>query len=192
MNTKDNQRSRLTKLLMKQAFLDLMHKTAPDKITVKEICSTAELNRTTFYLHYSEPNDILIELEDEAIKQVSDALCSIGHSGAGKTDTMANLFEFLRYIRKNDDLFRTFLVENSNPHFRRKLQKCAKETVMKWFDVQLAQEYKEYAYTYLISGCIDLLIEWIRSNYQMSDECLGDILFCMCEGGLRSICLKLG
>ena len=190
MNTKDNQRSRLTRMLMKQAYLDLMHRTAPGKISVKDICTAAQLNRSTFYLHYAEPNDILIELEDEAIADVSNALRSIGNSHDARTNAMNYLLEFLRYIRRHDDLFRTFLVENSDPHFRRKLQNCAKEMICQWFTVELAPEYKEYAYTYLVSGCIDLLIEWIRSNFQMQEEQLGTILYCMCEGGLRSVCMK--
>lgn len=190
MNTRDNQRSRLTRMLIKQAYLELMHRTVPGRITVKDICAAAQLNRSTFYLHYSEPNDILIELEDEAIKDVSDALQSIGNSHDARTDAMNYLLEFLRYIRRHDDLFRTFLVENSDPHFRRKLHSCAKEMICQWFSVELSAEYKECAYTYLVSGSTELLIEWIRGGYRLPEEQLGVILYSMCEGGLRSICLR--
>jgi len=179
-------------MLMKQAYLELMHKTAPGRITVKDICAAAQLNRSTFYLHYAEPNDILIELEDEAINDVSAALQSIGSSHDARPDAMNYLLSFLHYIRRHDDLFRTFLVENSDPHFRRKLSICAKEMVCRWFDVRLAPEYKECAYTHLISGSIELLVEWIRSGYRMPDDQLGTILYCMCEGGLRSVCIRLG
>jgi len=176
---------------MKNAYLELMHKTVPARITVKDICAGAQVNRSTFYLHYNEPNDILIELEDEAIAQVSEALKSMSTFRNGTPDAMNNLLGFLRFIRKNDDLFRTFLVENPDPHFRRKLQDCAREIMEHWFDVELAKEYKECAYLYLVSGCVELLTQWIRTGYQMSDKKLGIILFGMCEGGLRSICMQL-
>lgn len=191
MNTKDNQRARLTRMLMKQAYLELMHQTAPGKITVKDICAAAQLNRSTFYLHYNEPNDILIELEDEAIAQVSEALMDISAFEDGAPDAMEYLLGFLRYIQKNDDLFRTFLVENPDPHFRRKLQDCTREIIEQWFAVDLKKEFKEGAYLYLVSGSMELLAEWIRSNYRMSEKDMGLILFGMCEGGLRGLLEKL-
>ena len=37
---------------MDQAFLELLEKKDMEYITVKEICETAGVNRSTFYLHY--------------------------------------------------------------------------------------------------------------------------------------------
>ena len=45
---------------------------------MKDICNGAEVNRSTFYLYYTEPNDILMELEDESIARVTASLSSIG------------------------------------------------------------------------------------------------------------------
>ena len=50
MNTKDNQRARLTRMLFKNAYLELME--AGDRINVRALCEKAQLNRSTFYLHY--------------------------------------------------------------------------------------------------------------------------------------------
>ena len=74
MNKKDNQRSRITKMLMKQAYMALLNEKKTDKISVKDICERSEINRSTFYLHYAEPNDLLIEIEDEAIELIKDYL----------------------------------------------------------------------------------------------------------------------
>lgn len=39
------------------------------KITIKELCAYANLNRRTFYLHYKRIDDILIEVQEEAINE---------------------------------------------------------------------------------------------------------------------------
>ena len=55
MNTKNNQRTRLSKMLLKNALMDLLkEKGSVEKISVRELCSVAELNRSTFYAHYNE------------------------------------------------------------------------------------------------------------------------------------------
>lgn len=185
MNTKDNQRSRITKLLMKQAYIHLMHEKPTAKITVKDICAGAEVNRSTFYLHYAQPNDILIELEDETICQVSDSLRSIGGSTASHSDARQYLLGFLRYIQRNGELFRTLLVENSDPHFRRKLFDFAMEMTANAFDISLESERKNAVYRFIISGSIDLLTEWIRSDYAVSEQAECDLLYNLCEGCIR-------
>ena len=185
MNTKDNQRSRLTRMLLKQACLRLMHEKQPQKITVKEICEGAQVNRSTFYLHYTQPNDILIELEDEAIQQVSDALRSIGGSFDAPADARAHLLAFLRYIRKNSELFRTLLVENSDPHFRRKLFDFAMAMVGNAFAIDLEAQRKTAVYRFLISGSIELLTEWLRGDCAVPEQAEGELLYTLCEGCIR-------
>lgn len=185
MNTRDNQRARLTKMLLKQAYIRLMHERQPAKITVKDICEGAEVNRSTFYLHYTQPNDILIELEDEAIGQVSDIMRSIGGSVEAPSDARQYLLTFLRYIQKNDELFRTLLVENSDPHFRRKLFELAMAMVRNAFDISMEPERKNTVSRFIISGSIDLLTEWIRSNYAASEQAEGELLYNLCEGCIR-------
>lgn len=185
MNTKDNQRSRLTRMLLKQAYIRLMHKRQPAKITVKDICEGAEVNRSTFYLHYTQPNDILIELEDEAIRQVSDSLRSIGGSVEAPSDARQYLLAFLRYIQKNDELFRTLLVENSDPHFRRKLFDFAMVMAGNAFDISMEAERKNTVYRFIISGSIDILTEWIRSDYATAEQVEGELLYNLCEGCIR-------
>lgn len=182
MNTKDNQRARLTKLLLKQAYIRIMHEKQPSKITVKEICAGAEVNRSTFYLHYAQPNDILIELEDEAIQQVSDSLRSIGGSSEAPTDARRYLLGFLRYIQRNDELFRTLLAENSDPHFRQKLFDLAMVMVESSFDIPMETERKKAVYRFIISGSIDLLAEWIRMDYAPSEQAECELLYNLCEG----------
>ena len=46
---------------MDQAFLNLLEKKDMEYITVKELCETAGVNRSTFYLHYETIGDLLAE-----------------------------------------------------------------------------------------------------------------------------------
>ena len=58
-------RVRYTKMVLQQALLKIMQAKDIDKITIKELCEEAQINRGTFYLHYQTPNDLLMEIEQE-------------------------------------------------------------------------------------------------------------------------------
>ena len=45
-------RKRYTQMVLKQSFLKLLKEKPVNRITVKEVCALAQLNRATFYAHY--------------------------------------------------------------------------------------------------------------------------------------------
>lgn len=188
MNTKDNQRSRLTRMLLKNSYMRLMSERPTGKITVKDICEGAEVNRSTFYLYYSEPNDILMELEDETISLVEQSMHSIGATDETSPDTQAYLLSFLREIRRNGELLRSLLVENSDPHFRRKLQTFALSLAEMAFDVTLDEKDKHVTYLFIVSGSIELLTDWMKNDYAVSEQTMCSLLFKLCEGSLKNVC----
>ena len=73
-------RVRYTKMMLKQALLDLMQHKPVNKITVKEICERAELNRATFYAHYSDCFDLLESIEEELFGQFERSMQSYTRS----------------------------------------------------------------------------------------------------------------
>ena len=54
---------------MDKAFMALLEKKDFAHITVKELCETAGVNRSTFYLHYETVNDLLTESVERMTEQ---------------------------------------------------------------------------------------------------------------------------
>ena len=63
MNTKNNQRFKDTEIRMQSVMLELMKYMEFEKITVKKICEKAQVNRSTFYAHFIDINDMLDKME---------------------------------------------------------------------------------------------------------------------------------
>jgi AcrR family transcriptional regulator len=59
-----------TKQQIKEAFIKLREKDLPERIKVKDICATADINKTTFYKHYVDSYDLLREIEDACVDRV--------------------------------------------------------------------------------------------------------------------------
>lgn len=63
-----------TQKVIKEAFLNLRKSSILERIKVKDICSIALINKTTFYKHYKDVYDLSNQLEDEAIDNFMNAL----------------------------------------------------------------------------------------------------------------------
>ena len=70
MNTKNNQRFKDTEIRMQSVMLELMKYMEFEKITVKKICEKAQVNRSTFYAHFIDINDMLDKMEQTHSRRV--------------------------------------------------------------------------------------------------------------------------
>lgn len=68
---KTDARVRYTRMRIREAFLACLAEKPVSKITVKELCDMAEINRATFYKHYADPFDLLDKLEGEALSSAN-------------------------------------------------------------------------------------------------------------------------
>ncbi len=59
-----------TKNAIKTAFLELRNKKSIEKITVTELTKLANINKATFYLHYSDIYDLSDEIENGLIDEI--------------------------------------------------------------------------------------------------------------------------
>ncbi len=73
----ENQRVRLSKTMLKNALLKLLKEKPLNKISIYEICETAQINRTTFYKYYGSQSDLLTEIETEFFAQLNEDLKDI-------------------------------------------------------------------------------------------------------------------
>ena len=64
---KESRKTRYTRMALEDSLIELMTKKPISKITIKELCENADINRTTFYSHYSDQYDLLRQIEDDAL-----------------------------------------------------------------------------------------------------------------------------
>lgn len=63
-----------TEKAIRNAFLELRSKRALEKITVKELCQLACINKSTFYAHYRDVYDLSDTLETETVASILNSL----------------------------------------------------------------------------------------------------------------------
>lgn len=189
MNTKNNQRTRLSKILLKNALMDLLsEKGSVTKISVRELCERADLNRSTFYAHYSEPKELLEEVEAALLDATREHLQKIG----AENDIGAHryLLSFLIYIKENDKPFRTLLIDAGDPEFRSKFMQQSIIQFVENLNISFPKDQEQYIYSYILNGSTGVIIQWMRSDYSIDENALVDLLFFINQSALENLATK--
>ena len=92
-------RVQFTRNALKKALLTLMKEKNVDKITVKELCETAGINRGTFYLHYDSPSALQKDMEDQFLNEYMELFRSYWDTKRDR-NLMTLLFDRIRENRK--------------------------------------------------------------------------------------------
>ena len=74
---REDRRVKYTKMVLKESFINLLEKKEISQITIKEICEDADINRSTFYTHYTDQYDLLRKIENELLDNVSAHLAEL-------------------------------------------------------------------------------------------------------------------
>ena len=74
---KEDQRSILTKRLIKESFAKLLKDYPSDKISVSKLCEKAEINRGTFYLYYKDIYDLRYRMANDYLEDVKASIFTL-------------------------------------------------------------------------------------------------------------------
>jgi AcrR family transcriptional regulator len=168
-----NQREKLTKLLLKQSLIRLLNEKNISQISVKELCTAAGINRSTFYLHYANAYELLDNVEREIMDNTREYLGKI-ESG----DNITYITAFLDYIKKNNDLFALMLFKSHDqPSFAQRLTNEVLMNIDRYVHITVPESMKRYTYAYLVNGSLAIIQEWIRDEFTMSSKVLAQLIF---------------
>ena len=102
-NAPSDRRITRTKLAIREALVVLITGKGFGSLSVSDITTHANINRATFYLHYHDKFDLLVQTEDEIIKDIEDIILqakSLNLADFNSTDRplpiLVTMFEYLR------------------------------------------------------------------------------------------------
>lgn len=172
---------------MDEAFLELLAVKDFEYITVKEICGTAVVNRSTFYLHYEMIADLLSECVEYINGQFLEYMQKDSEMFVEKIEkcsleelyllTPEYLIPYLNYIRDNKKLFLTatqnaavLQLENTYSRMFRHIF----APIMDRFNIP--EHDRHYILAFYIKGIMAVIGEWLKCNCEDPVEYIADII----------------
>jgi AcrR family transcriptional regulator len=176
-SAKDDRRVKYTKIVLKESLIGLLQKKAIDKISIKEICEIADINRSTFYAHYSDQYDLLHRIEEEVLQDLNNYLdyYNFKENKPESFQVMENIFE---YIVENAELCKVLLGEHGNIEFQKKIMMLVQRQYMEeWQGEEMPNsEVADYLLLFGVNGSIGVVQKWLQSGMKKSATEMAEII----------------
>lgn len=156
-------RVRYTRSALRSALLELLKEKSIDKITIKEICDRAKLNRGTFYLHYDSPTALLIDIENTIMEENSELFFSFWTKGREQS-IMVSLFSC---IKENRDSLCILMGPNGDPHFIERISNAARSEVLNQWQLEFphySREDLDFIFDFVFIGSMRLILNWLQDS----------------------------
>jgi AcrR family transcriptional regulator len=158
---KTDARVRYTKKVLRESLIKLLETKPIQEITVKELCALAQINRATFYTHYSNPFDLLEQIENELFEEMSTKVIK-----KFKQDTLTEMTQLaFDIIADNIELCRVLFSENGNKRFLDRIMRLSRETTISSWKAMYPRATKnqiEFLFAFIISGSVAVIEHWVR------------------------------
>ena len=174
MENLDN-RVRYTKMILQQALLKILQRKHIDRVTIKELCEEAKVNRGTFYLHYATPNDLLMEIEQQFIDE-NMAQFNPYFQGNYEMSYLSGLFAG---ILRNKELCKIIMGKNGNPKFLERIQDMLRSGIVDGWCKEFPKYDRadlNYVYDFVFVGSMRLILNRIGDSQGLSAEELANRL----------------
>lgn len=166
----ESRRTRYTRLAMQDALVELLQDQPLGSITVKALCERADVNRSTFYAHYTSIEDLLHDIEDETMAWVTAALDQLlaQPDSAGIEHVIERICQYIADNRKH---LQVLMSPKADIGFQQQLlgliysrQTVAEQLQPAANDPVEAQMRMRFA----VSGSIGLLQYWLATDLAAS------------------------
>lgn len=176
---KKDYRVRVTKMIIRKAFTDLLTEKPIRNITIRELCETAGINRGTFYTHYQDIYDLLEQIEKEMLQEFKENLNQGLETDKPEKVLSSFLFQnIFKFLEKNSDICTIMLGENSDKKFINEMLLLGKEecitTYSQCFKNISMKEIEDF-YIFVSNGCIGLLTRWVNQGMKEPAEQIAEV-----------------
>ena len=164
-----------TAVKMDEALITLLEKKDFEYITIKEICDSAGVNRSTFYLHYENTYDLLKETTGYIIEKllsyysVEKSSISLRYENCEQGElifvTAEYLTPYLTFIKENQRIFKVaikhFTSMNMNEVYVRMFEHIFNPVLARFL---VPERDRTYVIKFYLTGVFAVIMEWLERD----------------------------
>lgn len=176
MNTKNNQRYRDTEQLIQKTLLSLAKNTDIRQVTIRAICEEAQINRSTFYAHYLDINDLVDRMGRDMITDIG-RLFEESAQPLSVFLTEPFLVRMITYVKDHRDFFDIYLNQYgpiAAENFSLLWDDPGRSFIESFGVTDTSEQW--YHFTFFKAGFIAVLSQWVRNGCREQPEFLARVI----------------
>lgn len=177
MENKNETKYLSTSFIFDETLILLLNEKEYEFITIKEICKKAGFNRSTFYLHYQNIDDLLKEtlsyINNKFFAYFNNEKLDINNTSLKDLNLINEkyLLPYLKFIKDNRVLMKVVYKkpEIFNAYEASEyMYKHIFEPILSKYNIK--EEYKKYTLHFYMDGVLGIIKEWIKRDFKESEE----------------------
>ncbi len=177
-----DRRTRRTRQTLYSGLIRLLEQKPVADISVKELCQLCDLNRSTFYLHYSSVQELLTDMEQEILQGLNEVLDKFDAAFVQSPDPVprdAALAEAFQFLSERADFCQVLLSRRSDANFIDQVKAVVRSRCLNQW-AQLPSEGKEsqaeYFLSFVLSGSLGVVEQWMENGMRESPSQLAHLV----------------
>lgn len=170
-----------------KALLSLLEKKPFEYITISEICETAGVNRSTFYLHYENTGDLLKETTAYVLDDFSSYF-PVDIENLTMKFTECNLqdlqfinetylYPYLSFVKENQRVFSAVLSQpaafDTNTIFQKLFDNIFNPILNRF---RYPKDEQNYVMMFYLNGITAIITEWLKDGCKKNIEDISTII----------------
>ncbi len=168
-----DRRARRSRRMLKESLLELMKRKRFSEISVRDVTDGADMNRGTFYLHYTDTADLLQSLEADLFQELQALIDDHIQESMDDRTLRPVLEPILDCAADRREVWEVLLSDSASTGFLQGLQALIRRNgaplVEAWFHPQDSSP-TDYLLTFLAWGFTGLLREWFQQEMRLPRE----------------------
>ena len=188
---REDKRSKKTIKAIQDALLKILTDMNLSDVRIVELCRLADINRTTFYLHFESASQVLASIREQIVERIFDS-----YNGNSFLYTLEHPLEFLNIctdVISSYDGFENFVRHSAEAaYFLEKLKKSFAERAFAEFKNENPErnDCAFFIIDFMTAGILYVFIVWLRSKQDIPLSAIFDRcakLFVACHEALIAI-----
>lgn len=169
---KNDKRSRKSRQAIKDAFKEMVLTQEMSHIVIKELAEKADVNRKTFYLHYTDVYNVLEDVEDELLDDIKKIFGKFDMDKI-KTDPYPLLLAISDGVSgsENETFNKLLFSSTISGNFMRKIKDMLKKELFNSYNFNVSNAPRaNIVLSFIVSGVVDCYRDWYLSDRSESLE----------------------
>ena len=169
-----------SKNALKKALLQLMKEKAFKSITITEIVNLADLNRGTFYKHYSYKEDLLDDVIHDVVSDLIESYRAPYQNNTNffQEKLSSSAIKLFDHVAQYADFYTIIINSDGLPGFQQKICDVLKEVAIHDqlienkntdIDYQISASYQSYA-------LFGMIVEWVKGGFKYTPPYMAEQL----------------
>ncbi|TQR10991.1 TetR/AcrR family transcriptional regulator [Psychrobacillus soli] len=176
----ENRSIRRTKRILKEKFIELIIEKGYRNVSVTDIVERADYNRSTFYFYFQDKEELINQIIEQKMEELEYSF-DFPFKNIGDVEIkelVPKSMIFFKHIYEQEQFYNLLVIEDSIPgldeKFILKIRSLFEKLNFK--SKTKMDSYTEQHKIFMTYGIFGMILEWIKSGYELSAEDLAEKL----------------